>query len=99
MKPNSIFCLSHEFLLGHLQSHGHDFQKNISVVVVCPKGGGPSVWRPYVQGKEVNGAGTNASFTVHLVVDGRATIVALGWSVALGSPFSFATTLEQGIQE
>lgn len=28
-------------------------------------------------------------------LDGRATDVALGWSVALGSPFTFATTLEQ----
>lgn len=28
-------------------------------------------------------------------VDGRAADVALGWSVALGSPFTFATTLEQ----
>lgn len=28
-------------------------------------------------------------------VNGRATDVALGWSVALGSPFTFATTLEQ----
>ena len=28
-------------------------------------------------------------------VDGRATDVALGWSIALGSPFTFATTLEQ----
>ncbi|KAJ8616931.1 hypothetical protein MRB53_013117 [Persea americana] len=28
-------------------------------------------------------------------IDGRATDVALGWSVALGSPFTFATTLEQ----
>jgi ketol-acid reductoisomerase len=27
-------------------------------------------------------------------VDGRATDVALGWSIALGSPFTFATTLE-----
>lgn len=27
-------------------------------------------------------------------VDGRATDVALGWSVALGSPFTFVTTLE-----
>lgn len=28
-------------------------------------------------------------------IDGKATDVALGWSVALGSPFTFATTLEQ----
>ncbi|TVU20201.1 hypothetical protein EJB05_36400, partial [Eragrostis curvula] len=95
MKPNSILGLSHGFLLGHLQSLGLDFPKNISVVAVCPKGMGPSVRRLYVQGKEVNGAGINASFAVHQDVDGRATDVALGWSVALGSPFTFATTLEQ----
>ncbi|XP_066306680.1 ketol-acid reductoisomerase, chloroplastic-like [Miscanthus floridulus] len=95
MKPNSILGLSHGFLLGHLQSLGLDFPKNISVIAVCPKGMGPSVRRLYVQGKEINGAGINASFAVDQDVDGRATDVALGWSVALGSPFTFATTLEQ----
>ncbi|KAL8151118.1 hypothetical protein V2J09_020926 [Rumex salicifolius] len=95
MKPNSILGLSHGFLLGHLQSIGQDFPKNISVIAVCPKGMGPSVRRLYVQGKEINGAGINSSFAVHQDVDGRATDVALGWSVALGSPFMFATTLEQ----
>lgn len=95
MKPNSILGLSHGFLLGHLQSSGQEFPKHISVIAVCPKGMGPSVRRLYVQGKKVNGAGINASFAVHQDVDGRATDVALGWSVALGSPFTFATTLEQ----
>ncbi|MCD7455563.1 hypothetical protein HAX54_028684 [Datura stramonium] len=95
MKPNSILGLSHGFLLGHLQSMGLDFPKNFSVIAVCPKGMGPSVRRLYVQGKEVNGAGINSSFAVHQDIDGRATDVALGWSVALGSPFTFATTLEQ----
>ncbi|EPS61660.1 hypothetical protein M569_13135 [Genlisea aurea] len=95
MRPNSILGLSHGFLLGHLQSMGLDFPKNISVIAVCPKGMGPSVRRLYVQGKEINGAGINSSFAVHQDVDGRATDVALGWSVALGSPFTFATTLEQ----
>ncbi|CAL9055827.1 unnamed protein product [Musa banksii] len=96
MKPNSILGLSHGFLLGHLQSLGLDFPKNISVIAVCPKGMGPSVRRLYVQGKEINGAGINSSFAVHQQdVDGRAVDVALGWSVALGSPFTFATTLEQ----
>ncbi|KAK6919179.1 Ketol-acid reductoisomerase, N-terminal [Dillenia turbinata] len=94
MKPNSILGLSHGFLLGHLQSLGRDFPANISVIAVCPKGMGPSVRRLYVQGKEINGAGINSSFAVHKDVDGRATDVALGWSVALGSPFTFATTLE-----
>ncbi|XP_071725319.1 ketol-acid reductoisomerase, chloroplastic-like [Rutidosis leptorrhynchoides] len=95
MKPGSILGLSHGFLLGHLQSMGLDFPMDISVIAVCPKGMGPSVRRLYVQGKEVNGAGINSSFAVHQDVDGRATEVALGWSVALGSPFTFATTMEQ----
>ncbi|PNY15508.1 ketol-acid reductoisomerase chloroplastic-like [Trifolium pratense] len=77
------------------QSSGLDFPKHFSVIAVCPKGMGPSVRRLYVQGKEINGAGINSSFAVHQDVDGRATDVALGWSVALGSPFTFATTLEQ----
>ncbi|WVZ03573.1 hypothetical protein V8G54_024379 [Vigna mungo] len=94
MKPNSILGLSHGFLLGHLQSMGLDFPKQFSVIAVCPKGMGPSVRRLYVQGKEINGAGINSSFAVHQDVDGRATDVALAWSVALGSPFTFATTLE-----
>ncbi|THG17667.1 hypothetical protein TEA_014776 [Camellia sinensis var. sinensis] len=95
MKPNSILGLSHGFLVGHLKSMGLDFPKNMSVIAVCPKGMGPSVRRLYVQGNEINGAGINSSFGVHQDVDGRATDVALGWSVALGSPFTFATTLEQ----
>jgi ketol-acid reductoisomerase len=94
MKPKSILGLSHGFLLGHLQSLGDDFPKDISVIAVCPKGMGPSVRGLYIQGKEVNGAGINASFAVHQDVDGRATDVALGWSIALGSPFTFVTTLE-----
>eukprot|EP00475_Leptophrys_vorax_P031812 TRINITY_DN4844_c0_g1_i1.p1 TRINITY_DN4844_c0_g1~~TRINITY_DN4844_c0_g1_i1.p1 ORF type:complete len:584 (-),score=49.86 TRINITY_DN4844_c0_g1_i1:193-1944(-) len=94
MKPGAVLGLSHGFLLGHLASQGKSFRSDISVVAVCPKGMGPSVRRLYVQGKQVNGSGINASFAVHQDVDGRATEVALGWSVALGSPFTFATTLE-----
>lgn len=67
MKPNAVLGLSHGFLLGHLQSIGEDFPKDISVIAVCPKGMGPSVRRLYVQGKEINGAGINSSFAVHQV--------------------------------
>lgn len=67
MKPNSVLGLSHGFLLGHLNSVGDSFPDDISVIAVCPKGMGPSVRRLYVQGKEVNGAGINASFAVHQV--------------------------------
>lgn len=94
MRPGSTLGLSHGFLLGHLQNEGKEFPKSINVIAVCPKGMGPSVRRLYVQGKEVNGAGINASFAVHQDVDGRASDIALGWSVALGSPYTFLTTLE-----
>jgi ketol-acid reductoisomerase len=77
-----------------MQNDGVEFRDDISVVLVAPKGMGPSVRRLYEQGKELDGAGINASFAVHQDCDGRATDLALGWSVALGSPFSFATTLE-----
>jgi ketol-acid reductoisomerase len=94
MRAGTTLGLSHGFLLGHMRNVGADFPKNINVVAVCPKGMGPSVRRLYVQGKEVNGAGINASFAVHQDVDGRATDLALGWSIGLGSPYTFMTTLE-----
>jgi ketol-acid reductoisomerase len=94
LKPGATLGLSHGYLLGHLTNEGKAFPKNINVVMVAPKGMGPSVRRLYVQGKTVNGAGINASFAVHQDIDGRATDYALAWSVGLGSPYTFKTTLE-----
>jgi ketol-acid reductoisomerase len=93
MKPGATLGLSHGFLLGHLDSLGESFPKDMDVIAVCPKGMGPSVRRLYEQGKEVNGAGINSSFAVHQDVSGKATDLALGWGIALGSPFMFETTL------
>ena len=93
-RPGTTLGLSHGFLLSHLQAQHEDFPKNINVIAVCPKGMGPSVRRLYEQGREVNGAGINASFAVHQDVNGKATDYALAWSVALGSPYTFETTLE-----
>jgi ketol-acid reductoisomerase len=94
LRPGSTLGLSHGFLLGHLKNVGAKLPSNINVIAVCPKGMGPSVRRLYVQGKEVNGAGINASFAVEQDIDGKATDYALGWSIALGSPYTFQTTLE-----
>jgi ketol-acid reductoisomerase len=94
LKPGTTLGLSHGFLLGHLRSVGADFPKNIDVIAVCPKGMGPSVRRLYVQGKQVNGAGINASFAVHQDASGKAVDRALGWSIAIGAPYTFMTTLE-----
>lgn len=93
LKPGATLGLSHGFLLGHLESVGEKFPENVNVVMVAPKGMGPSVRRLYVQGKEVNGAGINASIAVHQDVNGKAIEHALGWSVGLGSPYTFYTTL------
>lgn len=94
LKPGATLGLSHGFLLGHLNNVGASFPSDVNVVAVCPKGMGPSVRALYVQGAEVNGAGINASFAIQQDVDGRATDHALAWSVALGSPYTFQTTME-----
>jgi ketol-acid reductoisomerase len=94
LKPGATIGLSHGFLLGHLRATGGEFPPGHGVIAVCPKGMGDSVRRLYEQGAEINGAGINSSFAVHADPDGKATDRALGWSVALGSPYTFRTTLE-----
>jgi ketol-acid reductoisomerase len=93
LRPGTTLGLSHGFLLGHLNNIGSSFPENLDVIAVCPKGMGKSVRALYVQGTKVNGAGINASFAIHQDVTGRATDRALGWSVALGAPYTFQTTL------
>ncbi|HLZ94983.1 MAG TPA: ketol-acid reductoisomerase [Candidatus Dormibacteraeota bacterium] len=97
LKPGSTLGLSHGFLLGYLETVGGAFPPDVNVIAVCPKGMGPSVRRLYEQGREVNGAGINTSFAVEQDLDGRATDIALGWSVALGAPYTFKTTLKSEV--
>jgi len=94
LKPGATLGFSHGFLLGYLKSIGERFPAHVNVVAVCPKGMGPSVRRLYEQGRNVDGAGINASFAIEQDVNGLAVDHALGWSVALGSPFTFHTTME-----
>jgi ketol-acid reductoisomerase len=93
MKPGATLGLSHGFLIGYMDSIGAKFRRDINVVGVCPKGMGPSVRRLFEQGKEINGAGINSSYAVHQDATGNARNVALGWAVAIGSPYVFETTL------
>ena len=97
MRPGSTLGLSHGFLLGYLETVGERFPSGVNVIAVCPKGMGPSVRRLYEQGREVNGAGINTSFAVEQDLDGRATDIALAWSVALGAPYTFKTTLKSEV--
>lgn len=93
LRPGATLGLSHGFLLGHLRQQGAAFPDDVDVIAVCPKGMGASVRALYVQGRETNGAGINASFAVEQDVTGRATELALGWSVGIGAPYTFQTTL------
>ena len=93
LKPGATLGLSHGFLLGYLDQEGKTFPAGVDVVGVCPKGMGASVRALYLQGAEMNGAGINASFAVEQDASGHATDRALGWSVALGAPYTFQTTL------
>ncbi|MFG1605355.1 hypothetical protein [Actinoplanes sp. NPDC049265] len=93
LRPGATLGLSHGFLLGHLDRQGATFPAGIDVIAVCPKGMGASVRALYVQGARTNGAGINASFAVEQDVSGRAVERALGWSVGLGAPYTFRTTL------
>jgi ketol-acid reductoisomerase len=93
LRPGATLGLSHGFLLGYLDQQGSRFPKGIDVIAVCPKGMGASVRALYLQGAETNGAGINASFAVEQDSSGRAVDRALGWSVGLGAPFTFQTTL------
>ncbi len=94
LRPGATLGLSHGFLLGHLTQRGSRFPEGIDVIAVCPKGMGASVRALYLQGADTNGAGINASFAVEQDVSGHATERALGWSVALGAPYTFRTTLK-----
>ncbi len=94
MKKGTTLGFSHGFLVQYLKTVGDKFPASINVIGVCPKGMGPSVRRLYEQGKTTNGAGINSSFAVEQDINGKATDYALGWSIAIGSPFSFMTTLE-----
>lgn len=93
VRPNTTLGLSHGFLVGHLAQENASFPDDIDVIAVCPKGMGPSVRALYQQGGQINGAGINASFAVEQDVTGRAVDRALAWSVALGAPYTFQTTL------
>ncbi|GAA4200414.1 hypothetical protein [Actinocatenispora rupis] len=94
LRPGATLGLSHGFLAGHLANEGLDWPAGISVIAVCPKGMGDSLRRLYRQGADVDGAGINASFAVAADHDGYAVDRALAWSIAIGSPYTFRTTLD-----
>ena len=88
LKPGSTLGLSHGFLLGHLKNMEDDFPLN-NIIMVAPKGMGPSVRKLYLEG-----TGINSSYAVYKAVDKRALNLALGWAIGIGCPQIFETTME-----
>ncbi len=86
-KPGSDICLSHGFYVGYVEARGETIRDDVNIIGVCPKGMGPSVRRLYEQG-----SGINASFALEQG-DDTAHDRALAWALALGSPYTFQTTL------
>ena len=66
-----------------------DFPEN-NIIMVAPKGMGPSVRKLYLEG-----TGINSSYAVYKAIDKRALNLALGWAIGIGSPQIFETTMDQ----
>ena len=90
IRPGTTLGLSHGFLLGHLRNENKYFPEDINVVMMAPKGMGPSVRKLYLEGY-----GINSSIAVEQDVDNRATDRVISWALATGSPYIFETTMEK----
>ncbi len=87
-RPGTDIGLSHGFFLGHLGANGKSVRDDVNVHGVCPKGMGPSVRYLYEQG-----SGINNSYALEQG-DEAARDRALAWSLGLGAPYTFQTTLD-----
>ena len=92
MKNGSVLGLAHGFYEGFLESQGRTIEEVApqlaGVIGVCPKGMGPSVRKLYEQG-----SGINSSFALSSGDLQRMTDLGLSWSMGIGSPYTFQTTL------
>jgi ketol-acid reductoisomerase len=94
LKQGAIIGISHGFLAGYLETIGEEFPKNHDVIMVAPKGMGPSVRALYEQGWNKEGAGINSSVAIKARSESRFALVrdvANAWSIAIGSPVTFST--------
>ena len=90
VRPGTTLGFSHGFILGHLKNEKKYFPEDINVVMMAPKGMGPSLRKLYLQDK-----GINSSIAVEQDIDNRATDRVISWAIASGSPYVFETTMEK----
>lgn len=89
IRPGTTLGFSHGFLLGHLNNINKKFPEDVNIIMMAPKGMGPSLRKKYLKG-----GGINSSVSVENDINGKATDYALSWALAVGSPIIFETTLE-----
>lgn len=92
LKPGSTLGFSHGFLLGHLNNHNKEFPKDINVVMMAPKGMGPSLRKLYKVGEGINSSIDVYQETENSVVN--PLNLALGWGISVGSPYIFKTDMK-----
>ena len=90
IKEGSTIGFSHGFLLGHLQNVEEVFPDNINVVMMAPKGMGPTLRDKYLLD-----SGINSSVAIQQNINNKAEDIALSWAIGVGSPYVFHTTMEQ----
>lgn len=90
IKPESTLGFSHGFLLGYLDSIGKKFPENINIIMMAPKGMGPTL-----RDKYKNDSGINSSVSVYQDVNKKAMDYALSWGIGVGSPYIFETSMQK----
>ena len=90
IKPQSTLAFSHGFLLGYLKNNNNDFPENNNIIMMAPKGMGPTLRDKYLQDD-----GINSSISVYRNITGKATDYAISWGIAVGSPYIFETSMRK----
>lgn len=90
VKKGSTLAFSHGFLLGHLQNNNSYFPDDINVIMMAPKGMGPTLRDKYLLG-----SGINSSIAIEQDINGKALDYAISWGIAVGSPYIFQTTMQE----
>ena len=98
LKPGATIQFSHGFLIEYLNINNIAIRKDINIVMTAPKGMGDSVRRSYIVGKEVDGAGINASIAVYQDYTKNAEAIVYANAVGIGSPVMFKTTITKEVK-
>ena len=93
VRPGTTIGFSHGFILGHLKNIKKQFPKDINVIMMAPKGMGPTLRDKYLEGSGINSSISIEQTTIKGTFN--ASDIALAWAVGVGSPYIFKTNMEK----